>query len=1052
MKGVIVFIGFLLTLPFGSRESCDNSTIGFSQPVPMLNLDFTFQDSGLKNEESAIKNPVSGIGNRDSDFNVQKSDIENHKSILAIRDLELKTRLGYSNQSTKLNSEKNPVLFPDFVDSIYNGMTIEERVGQLFMIRAHSNLGPEHVKSVKAQIKKYHVGSLCFFQGTPGGHAELINTYQQLSTTPLLVAMDAEWGGGMRFKDSGMSFPRQLMLGAIQESTMLYDMGIEVGRQLRDIGINLNFAPVVDININPNNPVINDRSFGEGMYNVTAKSYQYMRGMQDAGIMACAKHFPGHGDTDVDSHLDLPVIEHSLRRMDSVELYPFKTLINKGLQSIMVAHLHVPSMDDTPNLPTTLSPWVVDTLLRQKLGFDGLIITDALEMKGVTMHFKPGEVEVKALVAGNDILCLPADINIAFPAVLKALQSGEVSKQRIEESVKRILKAKLKLGLFNPDTANVSPDAFPSEGIALKSELIENAITAVANEGKMIPIRKVRNKSFACLNIGSATTTPFQERLTSYADVKNVSVTQDQLTQRKKGLLDLLSDNDIVIVGLTGMDKLAQRDFGLSEGTRLFLKQLNEQSKVILVIFGSPYALKFFGDFPNVIVAYQDDKMVQDITAQALFGAIPFKGLLPVTASADYRVNHGLQIPSLGRLGYSTPQRVHMSSDTLDKIAGIVDEMIAKKAAPGCQILVVKSGKVIYNKAFGHFTYAGERPVIMTDLYDVASLTKITATTLAAMHLYEKGNFLPRQTLDYYLNDVQNTNKEHLVIRDLMSHQAGLQPWIPFYDATMSKTRTGSAPSKEFYRNTRVEDFDVQVARGLYLRHSQMDTIWQRILDSEVRTNRGYKYSDLGFYIIAKIIERQTQSSLDTYCTNNFYGPLGLTRTCFKPLDRFEVGEIVPTEEDRVYRKQRLQGFVHDAGSAMLGGVGGHAGLFSNAEGLAVLMQMLLNGGSYGGEQYLKTESIAKFAHRVPNSTRRGMGFDMKELNPNRNINTSELASDRTYGHTGFTGTCIWNDPDNDMIFVFLSNRTYPSARNNKLNKLEIRERIHTLIYKSMRS
>jgi CubicO group peptidase (beta-lactamase class C family) len=694
----------------------------------------------------------------------------------------------------------------------------------------------------------------------------------------------------------------------------------------------------------------------------------------------------------------------------------------------------------------------VDTLLRQRLGFDGLVFTDALEMKGVTKHFGPGEVEIKALIAGNDVLCLPAEINVAFPAVIKAVQTGEVSESRLEESVKRIIRAKLNLDLFKLNPANEHPDAFPEDALALKSELIENAITAVANEGNMIPIRKVRKKSIACLNIGSDKTTAFQKRLGSYADVKNISVTQAQLSERKKGLLDLLSGNDIVIVGLTGMDKLMRRDFGLSAGTRAFLDQLNANSKVILVIFGSPYSLKFFEDYPNVIVAYQDDPMIQDIAAQALFGAFSFRGRLPVTASAKFPVNHGLQLPSLGRLGYSAPGRVHMSADTLDKIALLVDEMIEKKAAPGCQILVVKDGKVVYDKAFGHFTYAGKRPVELTDLYDVASVTKVAATTMAAMHLYEEGDFLPKQSLDYYLDDVMDTNKEHLVIGDLMAHQAGLQPWIPFYDATMSKTRSGSAPSKEFYRNSREKDFNVQVGNGLYMRDSQMDSIWKRILDSEVRINRGYRYSDLGFYIIAEIIERQTRNSLDKYCAETFYEPLGMSRTCFKPLDQFKVDEIAPTEEDRAYRKQRLQGFVNDAGSAMMGGVGGHAGLFSNAEGLAILMQMLLNGGSYGGEQYFDAKTVAMFAHRVPNSTRRGLGFDMKQLNPNRDIHTSPLASDATYGHTGFTGTCVWNDPENDMIYIFLSNRTYPSSRNNKLNKLEFRERIHTLIYKSMGS
>ena len=938
------------------------------------------------------------------------------------------------------------------VDSLYSELTLEEKVGQLFMIRAHSNLGPDHVASVKSQISKYHVGGMCFFQGTPQGHAELINTYQELSDLPLMMAIDAEWGGGMRFKETAMSFPRQLMLGAVQDNALIYEMGVEVARQLKEIGFHVNFAPVADVNNNPLNPVINDRSFGEDMFNVTAKSYQYMRGMQDAGMIACAKHFPGHGDTDVDSHHDLPVIGHSRGRLDSLELYPFKTLIDKGVESVMVAHLSVPALDPTPNLPTTLSKPVVTGVLREELGFEGLIFTDALEMKGVTKHYGPGEVEVKAIQAGNDMLCLPEKISEAYPAVLAAVQSGAIEMPAFEKSVKRILRAKAALDLFDIKRANVNADMFPSEGLALKEELIENSLTAIENKNDLLPIRTVADQDIASLVLGSGSTTQFQKRLESYCDLQHLTMAYGDVASRKNALVDLLAKKDLVIVGLVGLGRSIRNNFNLPAATAELLRELSARTDVVVVVFGSPYSLGLFEGLPGLVMAYQDDPMTQDIAAQALFGAISVKGRLPVTASDKYRVHHGLMLPSLGRLGYGSPERMNMSTDTLEKIALVVQDMIKERAAPGCQVLVAKEGKIVFHQAFGHFTYERKRPVSTNDLYDVASVTKISATTLAAMKLHGEGNFYPRQTLDFYLDDVRETNKEHLVIRDVMAHQAGLQPWIPFHAETVEKVGTQQRPSPQFYRDSPQDSFNIQVANGLYLRDTQVDSIWRRILDSKLRSNRRYRYSDIGFYIVAEIVERLTEMPLDVYCATNFYEPLGMTRTCYNPLGRFEPDEIAPTEEDKTFRSQRLQGFVHDAGSALMGGVGGHAGIFSTSSDLAVLMQMLLNGGTYGGEQYLKKRSVDLFTTRVTRSKRRGLGFDMKNLEPDADLHMSELASDRTYGHTGFTGTCVWADPEHDLIFVFLSNRTYPEARNNKLSKLEIRERIHTLIYKSINS
>ncbi|MDX1477995.1 MAG: glycoside hydrolase family 3 N-terminal domain-containing protein [Saprospiraceae bacterium] len=939
-----------------------------------------------------------------------------------------------------------------WVDSVYRAMSLDEKIGQLFMIRAHSDLGPKHITGVRNQITKFHVGGLCFFQGTPDRQVRLINEYQALSDIPLLVAMDAEWGPGMRFGESALNFPRQLMLGAVQDNHLIYQLGKAVAQQLRAVGAHVNFAPVVDVNNNPLNPVINDRSFGEDKYNVTAKSYQYMKGMQDHGIMACAKHFPGHGDTDVDSHFDLPVISHARQRLDSIELYPFDVLIDKGVQSMMIAHLQVPALDRDPQTPTTLSRPVVTGLLRDSMGFEGIIFTDALEMKGVTKHHEPGQLELQALLAGNDVLTLPLRIDQAVATLREAYDDGRLTEERLAASVKRILHHKHALGLHRKQRVAPNPDLFSPEAIALKSRLIEDALTVVANEDQLLPIQEVHGVEVASLFIGRSGKTRFQERLDAYAGMKHVAVTQDQLLQRGSSLFPALALKERVIVGLAGMNKYAGRDFGLDPRTLEFLNRLNEKTEVILVIFGSPYALTFFEDFDHVMMAYQDDPMIGDIAAQALFGAIPVRGRLPVTASPRFQYNHGIPLKSLNRLGYAVPERVGMSTDTLDKIRLVVDEMISKRAAPGCQILVAKDGKVVYHAAFGHHTYDRKQPVERDHLYDVASVTKVLATTIALMQLHDRGLFDPKQPLGNYLTDLRGSNKAQLIAADVLAHQAGLKSWIPFYEETVSGSRYNPSPSPEFYKPKSDKQYSIPVANNLYLRRTQIDSMRRTLIDSDLRSRRDYRYSDLGFYFMADIVEQQGEMPLDQYCAHHFYQPLGLTRTGFNPLQRFDKHAVVPTEEDKYFRKQRLQGHVHDSGAAMLGGVGGHAGLFGTAGELAVLMQMLMNEGSYGGRQYLAPETVRMFTDRQPRSSRRGLGFDMKELDQHRQTYTSPEASDKTYGHTGFTGTCVWNDPEHHLVFIFLSNRTYPTMTNNKLNKLEIRERIHTLLYHAMRS
>lgn len=938
-----------------------------------------------------------------------------------------------------------------WVDSLYNTMDEDERLGQLFMIRAHSDKGADHIADIEAQIKKFKVGGLCFFQGTPEKQVELINRYQKLAAPlPVMVAIDGEWGLGMRMRATTISYPRQLMLGAIQDNELIYDMGKEIARQMKRVGIDINFAPVVDVNNNAANPVINTRSFGEDRYNVTAKAYQYMKGMQDHGVMACTKHFPGHGDTDVDSHYDLPIINHSKERLDSIELYPFRALAKKGVGSMMVAHLHVPTFDDRPNRPTALSQNTVTNILRNDLGFDGLIFTDGLEMKGVTKYFDPGEVEAEALLAGNDMLLLPEDIEASFKTIKAYIEDGRLNWTNLEASVKRVLRAKYQMGLqeFTPlNEANISKDLNSPQAIALKQKLIEHALTMVRNKRGLLPFQNLSQLNLASLSLGASSTTPFQRRLASFTKMTQLQAAKDLSGKGQDQLINQLKEKDAVIVSLHDMSSFASRNFGITGTQHEFIQRLSKETQVVLVVFGNPYSLQKFDHINWLLQAYDEDKLTQDAAAQALFGAIPVRGRLPVTASPASRFNTGVMMPGNARLGYALPENVGLSSDTLAKIDKVAEEAIAKGATPGCVVLVAKNGRIVYEKAYGYHSYDRRQKMSTDDIFDLASITKIAATTLSIMKLRDEGKIDIDQPLSKYLPSLKGTNKEDVVIKDLMAHRAGLKAWIPFYKQTLEGTRRNPRPSSKLYRTSSSGTYDVKVTDKLFMDHSFVDSIWHQIYESELRPNTNYKYSDLGFYLLGQTVEELTGMPLDQYVHKTFYHPLHLRTATFNPTKKFSADRIVPSERDRYWRRQEIVGHVHDMGAAMLGGVSGHAGLFANAQDLAGIMQLFLQKGQYGQKSWIAPGTLDAFTTRFPGETRRGIGFDMLQLDPNENMNLSPKASAKTFGHLGFTGTAAWVDPVDDLVFIFLSNRTYPSMNNYKLNKMDVRPTIQGIVY-----
>ena len=935
-------------------------------------------------------------------------------------------------------------------------MNIDQMIGQLFMIRAHSDLGPDHVKEVKSQIEKYEVGGLCFFQGTPTKQAELTNQYQKLTSIPLFISIDGEWGLGMRFKKNSISFPRQLTLGAIKNNDVIYEMGKEIAAHCKRIGIQINFAPVVDVNNNPNNPVIHNRSFGEDIFNVSAKSYAYMKGMQDAGLIACAKHFPGHGDTGVDSHYDLPVINHSRSRIDSLELMPFKTIIQTGIKSVMTAHLQIPALDSRENRPASLSKNILTDLLKDELKFEGLVFTDAMEMQGVAKHFGSAKASVEALKAGNDMVLLPEDMDAAFNGVKKAYTDGTIDSSLIVEKVKKILYHKHLIGLDKPqrisNITNIDRDINNSEAIALKTRLYQEAITLVKNDGPELPIKKFTGNKIAVLSLGVDQLSAFQNRFSSYTNVEKITAGNTISEAQQTKIKNKLALYDHVIISLHDLSIRSNKNYGISQSQLDLIFKLNSQNKVTIVNFGTPYLLKFFENVPNLVQAYEEDEICQDVTAQVMMGAFPFRGLLPVSVSENFKYRHGLVRASLNRLKYGIPEQVGMSSDSLLEIEKIVEEMIKEKAAPGCQILAIKDGQVVYDRAFGYHTFNKKKKVQQDHIYDVASVTKILATTLSLMKLEGEGVIGLDQKVDLYLPEIDTCNKGDLILHDVLAHHAALPGWIPFYKSTLEEEKKNTKPSEKYYREMYSDSFCLEVTKELFLRCDYQDSIYSRIYACGLRDKNNYRYSDLGFYMFHQIIHRMSGRRLDYYADENFYKTLGLQKTGFNPIKKFDPSIIVPSEDDGYFRNTVVQGYVHDMGAAMLGGVSGHAGLFSTAQELGVIMQMLMNGGTYGGEQFLDSYTIRKFTSRHPRSTRRGLGFDMKELNGDKTLNMSELASPSTFGHLGFTGCAVFADPETNLIYIFLSNRTFPSMNNSKFSKNEYRPRIQSVLYKALQN
>ncbi|WP_245849696.1 glycoside hydrolase family 3 N-terminal domain-containing protein [Hymenobacter crusticola] len=938
-----------------------------------------------------------------------------------------------------------------WVDSVMKTLTPDQRVAQLFMVAAYSNRKRIDEDSVSTLVQQYGVGGLIFFQGGPVRQSKLVNRYQSQAKVPLLVAMDGEWGVGMRL-DSTTRFPYQMSMGGIRDNQLLYTMGQEIARQFKRLGMHVNFAPVVDVNNNASNPVIGFRSWGENRENVTEKSYQYMKGMQDAGVLAVAKHFPGHGDTDTDSHLALPLIRVDQRRIDTLELFPFKSLMRRGLGGVMIAHLNIPALDST-GMPSTLSKPIVTDLLKQKLGFQGVIFTDAMNMKGVISKYPPGDADLRAILAGNDILEFSRNIPLALRMVREAINQGQISQAEIDARCRKVLALKQWSGLnhYKPiDLKNLYQDLNTPHANYLTRRLSELSVTLLRNQSNLLPLQRLDTLRLATLTIGTKDTTSFQRMVADYAPVRHFWLPANASLNELTTMRETLKPYNTVLVGVNNMTNLPATSFGVTPETNVLLHELvGQKQKVIVSVFGNAYSLARIRDLDRadaVLLAYQESQNAQEVTAEIVFGGLGATGKLPVTVSPRFVIGSGIITQGGQRLAYSYPEAMGMNNNLEARIDSIVNGAIAAQALPGAEVVIARKGTVVLRKSYGTHSFADapfqagkpSRPVRNTDIYDLASLTKVSAALPSLMKLQDEGKFNPDMTMGQIFPEFKETNKSNLKLRDVLTHQARLKSWIPFWK---DYTKKDGTLRRRFFRTDSSSRFPLPATRQLWARKDFPKRIHKAIGESPLNEKPGYVYSDLSFIMYPVFIQAASGKPLDQFAYENFYKPLGATTLGYTPTRRFPLARIAPTEYDSLFRRQQLHGTVHDEGAALLGGLSGHAGLFANANDLAKLVQMYAWNGRYGGQQLIKAETLAEYERcQFCPDNRRALGFDRPAANPA--VNASKNASQSGFGHTGYTGTYWWVEPKEDLVVVFLSNRVNPTRRNNKISALNVRTNI----------
>lgn len=941
-----------------------------------------------------------------------------------------------------------------WVDSVMNSLSMEERIGQLIWVAGFSKGDLDHEVWLADMLRKHGIGGVIFFQGEPERQAEMINYFRTIAKVPPVVVTDGEWGLGMRL--SGIEkFPWQLTLGAVQDDSLIYKMGASVAGQFRRAGVNINLAPVADLNNNPANPVINFRSFGEDPEKSAHKALMYMKSLQDNGIISVAKHFPGHGDTEIDSHLDLPVIRKSKEELDAVELLPFKYLIDGGVSGIMPGHLSLPLIDSAENLPATVSHRILTQILKDELSFKGLVLSDAMNMKGITEYTTPGEAEVSALKAGMDVLEYVNDPALTIRTIIEKIRMKEISPDLINEKCRKVIAAKYWAGLNHPDPVvadNISPELTPVTTKALIRDLYANSLTLLNNDGNILPVKGLDTIKIATLSINKKEQTDFQKRINNYFPADNFQIDPADLQLTDK-LLDTLCNYDIVLAGIYNTDQHQQTNFGIGSDLPAFLEKLVGSHKTIVTYFGNPYALQHLEALQNaaaLILAYEENYYTEDLAAQLIFGGIEAKGSLPVTINDKWPAGYGLTTKGNIRLQYGFPENAGVSSEILNKgIDSIAKAGLDAMAYPGCEVIVARKGIVIFHKTYGYHTFDNRVELEKGDLFDLASVTKVSSSLPGLMILDTEGKFSTEEKLGTYLSVFKHSDKSDLLMKDLLAHQAGLTPSIVPWRNTLKNDTVYKRSAIRYMPSDR---FAVKISDRLYINRNYRKKMFNEIKKTPLGEKK-YVYSDLTFIITPEIVEKLSGERWTDFVTRRVYHKLGAYDLVFNPYRRYPLSRIVPTENDTFFRRQQLQGTVHDENAAMLGGISGHAGLFATANDLLKLMELYRRMGEYGGEQLISKDVMLKYTScQFPeNNNRRGLGFDKPLLNnselPQKDTYPTRGASPESFGHSGYTGTFVWVDPVKEISYVFFSNRVYPTRNNNRLSSMNIRTEILQAIY-----
>jgi beta-N-acetylhexosaminidase len=931
-------------------------------------------------------------------------------------------------------------LSDDWASQVLKNMSNEEKLGQFIVACAEGNSGPEHLQRLESSAVKGEIGGLLFVSGEKSNLIRVIRQFQSKVKIPLFIGLDTELDAEKNVFDNSR-FPLAYSLGAAGDLALTERMAAMVAQEFQSMGVHLNFSTSADVYKQSDLDYNVERSFGENPKKVAEQTKAFVKGLESNGSFSCLKHFPGMGSARQLTSDPFPVVASTLKTLEGIDFYPFREGIDAGASGILIGNFSVPALDESGAIASESKQIITETL-RKKMGFKGLVISEQLR-KNVSSNLRDESLHaVRAFEAGCDLILVSEE---RIPSVVSALRNkigkGGVTQNELDARCLKILRTKYDF-VVKPKAAK---SFTAGEVKQAKNEVYEKAVTVVNNEHDLLPLKRL-NQRIALVSIGSHARS-FQQSIALFADVEyhHYFSMRQAVTEFQK----VKKNYDLVITSLhAGLEEEIQAaSFGdkWQDYKRLF----PEKTKEIVVLFGNHSMLKQAvnaNGIAAIVLGYENNSFSHLATAQLIFGAVPASGRLPYTINERYPREKGIALESSGRLKFSMPEELGIAPEKLLEIDKIAQNGVLKGAFPGCQIVVAVEGKIIYRKSFGTFTFESNDSIHDNAIFDIASVSKIAGSTAGIMKLQTEGKFSLRDKLGAVLPE-KEMNKEFssIVLRDMMAHQAGLVAWIPFYKKTL---KNGSL-NPVIYASEKSNDFTGEVAENIWIKKGYSDTILRQILASPLGSKK-YLYSDLGYYFIQQIIEKKSGKKLHEFLHEELYEPMGLRFLRYQPKKHFALKDIVPTENDKVFRKQLVKGYVHDPGAAMMGGVGGHAGLFSNATDLASLMQVFLNKGMYGNVRYFSNDVVEEYTKAQFAGNRRGAGFDRPNTGGGGPCHAS--ASELSFGHSGFTGTFVWADPAQQINYVFLSNRVCPDQENWKIRDMHIRTEIQGIIYQVVAS